>query len=158
MQSYLEEDRHSADYNWLVTSKSSYLKKFETNPVNWLEWSPVAFEKARRENKLVFLMIGNSTQDHSHMKSIIGDNDIAQLLNESFVSILVDGKEYPHIGERYGQQLMDSHPFIVFLTSDQLAFYSRELRPQDVHIQKEDFMEVIESQLKDRNSKNRSLP
>ncbi|MED3662961.1 DUF255 domain-containing protein [Ureibacillus sp. FSL K6-8385] len=41
-------------------SKSPYLKQHETNPVNWLEWSPEAFQKAKREGKPVFLSIGYS--------------------------------------------------------------------------------------------------
>lgn len=60
MKEYLQKDRHSTKYNWLVKSKSPYLKQHETNPVNWLEWSPEAFQKAKREGKGVFLSIGYS--------------------------------------------------------------------------------------------------
>jgi len=60
VKEYLERERYNEKYNWLVMSKSPYLKQHETNPVNWLEWSPEAFQKAKREGKPVFLSIGYS--------------------------------------------------------------------------------------------------
>jgi uncharacterized protein YyaL (SSP411 family) len=60
MKEYLTQDRHSKEFNWLLKSKSPYLQQHKTNPVNWLEWSPEAFQKAKREGKPVFLSIGYS--------------------------------------------------------------------------------------------------
>jgi uncharacterized protein YyaL (SSP411 family) len=60
VKEYLIRDRYSEKYNWLVKSKSPYLKQHETNPVNWLEWTPETFQKAKREGKPVFLSIGYS--------------------------------------------------------------------------------------------------
>lgn len=60
MKEYLERERYNDKYNWLVISNSPYLKQHETNPVNWLEWSPEAFQKAKREDKPVFVSIGYS--------------------------------------------------------------------------------------------------
>lgn len=60
LKEYLTKDRHSAKYNWLVESKSPYLLQHKTNPVNWLEWSPEAFQKAKREGKPIFVSIGYS--------------------------------------------------------------------------------------------------
>lgn len=60
MKEYLKRDRYSEKYNWLHLEKSPYLKQHETNPVNWLPWSPAAFQKAKREGKAVFVSIGYS--------------------------------------------------------------------------------------------------
>jgi uncharacterized protein YyaL (SSP411 family) len=60
MKEYLKQDRHSKEFNWLLKSKSPYLQQHKTNPVNWLEWSQEAFQKAKREGKPVFLSIGYS--------------------------------------------------------------------------------------------------
>lgn len=47
--------------NSLIKEKSPYLLEHAENPVDWLAWGEAAFEKARRENKPVFLSIGYST-------------------------------------------------------------------------------------------------
>ncbi len=60
MKDYLSRNRYSNKYNWLVKSKSPYLQQHKTNPVNWLEWTPEAFQKAKREGKAVFVSIGYS--------------------------------------------------------------------------------------------------
>ncbi|CEH32348.1 thymidylate kinase [Aneurinibacillus migulanus] len=46
--------------NALINSKSPYLLQHAYNPVNWMEWSPAAFQKAKREGKPVFLSVGYS--------------------------------------------------------------------------------------------------
>ena len=51
-------DRYSDKYNWLYGEKSPYLIQHQKNPVNWFTWSPIAFRKAKRENKPIFVSIG----------------------------------------------------------------------------------------------------
>ncbi len=46
--------------NRLIDENSPYLLQHAYNPVAWYPWSEEAFEKARRENKPVFLSIGYS--------------------------------------------------------------------------------------------------
>ena len=46
--------------NWLINEKSPYLLQHAYNPVQWFPWGEEAFEKARLENKPVFLSIGYS--------------------------------------------------------------------------------------------------
>ena len=57
----LTSDRYSDEYNWLYTEKSPYLLQHKHNPVNWLPWNEKAFQKAKEQNKPVFLSIGYST-------------------------------------------------------------------------------------------------
>ena len=44
--------------NKLINEKSPYLLQHATNPVDWYPWGNDAFEKARLENKPIFLSIG----------------------------------------------------------------------------------------------------
>ena len=150
MQSILEEDRHSYEYNWLVQSKSTYLKQHETNPVNWLEWSPEAFDKARREGKLVFLSIGyhNCPLCESMARESFEDEEFAKLLNERFISIKVDRKERPDISQKYmsAYEKMTSQeawPLSVFLTPDQVPLYVDTYIPKEGMTGKPGFKDVI---------------
>ncbi|MDF2615271.1 MAG: thioredoxin protein [Clostridia bacterium] len=46
--------------NRLINEKSPYLLQHAHNPVDWFPWGGEAFQKAKRENKPVFLSIGYS--------------------------------------------------------------------------------------------------
>ncbi|WP_158737923.1 thioredoxin domain-containing protein [Alteribacillus sp. YIM 98480] len=137
MKAYLEKERPSTKYNWLVESKSPYLKQHETNPVNWLEWSPEAFEKAKRENKPVMVSIGYSTCHWCHVmeRESFEDEEVAELLNDRFVAIKVDREERPDIDSIYmlACQAMTGHggwPLNVFITPDQKPFYAGTYFPK----------------------------
>lgn len=103
MQSFLSEDRYSPQYNWLSLSKNPYLKQYEKNPVNWLEWSVEAFDKAKREGKLVMVSIGCSSCQWCEVmkREVFEDREIAKLLNDGFISIKVDREERPDINSNY---------------------------------------------------------
>lgn len=47
--------------NRLIHEKSPYLLQHALYPVDWYPWGVEAFEKARSENKPVFVSIGYST-------------------------------------------------------------------------------------------------
>jgi len=57
---FLTQDRPTAEHNWLHHEVSPYLKQHERNPVNWFPWSAEALQKAKKENKPVFLSVGYS--------------------------------------------------------------------------------------------------
>lgn len=46
--------------NRLINEKSPYLLQHAYNPVDWYAWGQEAFDKAKQENKLIFLSIGYS--------------------------------------------------------------------------------------------------
>lgn len=46
--------------NRLIHEKSPYLLQHAYNPVSWFPWSDEAFQKARSEDKPIFLSIGYS--------------------------------------------------------------------------------------------------
>ncbi|HEY0088912.1 MAG TPA: thioredoxin domain-containing protein, partial [Candidatus Lokiarchaeia archaeon] len=89
--------------NQLINEKSPYLLQHANNPVDWYSWGDNAFEKARKENKSIFLSIGYSTCHWCHVMAheSFEDENVAKLLNETFVSIKVDREERPDIDSVY---------------------------------------------------------
>jgi uncharacterized protein len=89
--------------NRLAGEQSPYLLQHAHNPVDWYPWGEAAFEKARRENKPIFLSIGYSTCHWCHvMERESFENDkIAELLNRDYVAIKVDREERPDVDRIY---------------------------------------------------------
>jgi len=89
--------------NRLIHAKSPYLLLHARNPVDWYPWGDEAFEKARKENKPIFLSIGYFTCHWCHVmeKESYSDPSVAAILNKSFVSIKVDREERPDIDRLY---------------------------------------------------------
>src|SRR5438270_12868453 len=89
--------------NRLAKATSPYLLMHAHNPTDWYPWGPEAFEKARKENKLVFLSIGYSSCYWCHVmeRESFNNEEVAKLLNESFVCIKVDREERPDIDQVY---------------------------------------------------------
>ncbi|GIX40313.1 MAG: thioredoxin domain-containing protein [Leptospiraceae bacterium] len=111
--------------NRLIHETSPYLLQHAYNPVDWYPWGKEAFEKAKRENKLIFLSIGYSTCHWCHVmeKESFEKEDIANILNEFFVPIKVDREELPDVDHIYMKaiQLMGMQggwPLNIFLTPD----------------------------------------
>jgi len=89
--------------NHLARESSPYLLQHAHNPVDWFPWSEEAFEKARKENKPVFLSIGYSACHWCHVmeKESFADEGVAKILNENFVCIKVDREMRPDIDQIY---------------------------------------------------------
>ena len=153
--------------NKLINEQSPYLLQHAYNPVEWFPWVEEAFEKARSENKPIFLSIGYSTCHWCHVmeKESFEDEEVAKLMNEAFVSIKVDREERPDIDGIYMtvcQMLTGSGgwPLTIVMTPDKKPFfagtyfpkYSRygrvgmiELVPQLKEIWKTKHSEIINS-------------
>src|ERR1041385_1826388 len=89
--------------NRLATESSPYLRQHAHNPVDWYPWGAEAFEKAKKEGKLVFLSIGYSSCHWCHVveQECFEDEGIAALLNQQFVAIKVDREERPDVDDTY---------------------------------------------------------
>lgn len=117
---------HSSSHtNRLSSAKSPYLLQHQHNPVDWYEWSDEAIQKARRENKVIFLSVGYSTCHWCHVMEheSFMDEEIAKLMNSNFVNIKVDREERPDIDKMYMTFLLlingsGGWPMSVFLTPD----------------------------------------
>ena len=127
--------------NRLAESTSPYLLLHRHNPVDWYPWGPEALEKARAEEKPIFLSVGYSTCYWCHVmeRESFSDETIASYLNEHFVSVKVDREERPDLDEIYmvATQLMTQHggwPNSVFLTPELRPFYAGTyFPPEDRH-------------------------
>jgi uncharacterized protein YyaL (SSP411 family) len=94
--------------NRLARESSLYLLMHAHNPVDWYPWGPEAFEKARKENKPVFLSIGYSSCYWCHVmeRQTFTNQKVANFLNEHFVCIKVDREERPDIDDIYMTSLI----------------------------------------------------
>ncbi|XP_041363382.1 spermatogenesis-associated protein 20-like isoform X2 [Gigantopelta aegis] len=89
--------------NKLSQEKSPYLLQHASNPVDWYPWGEEAFEKAKKERKLIFLSVGYSTCHWCHVmeRESFENEEIGKILNENFISIKVDREERPDVDKVY---------------------------------------------------------
>lgn len=89
--------------NDLIHETSPYLLQHAHNPVNWRPWSPTALEDAKKEDKLVLVSVGYSSCHWCHVmeEETFEDEEVAQLMNENFISIKVDREERPDVDHVY---------------------------------------------------------
>ncbi len=124
--------------NRLINEKSPYLLQHAYNPVDWYPWGDEAFERAKADNKPVFLSIGYSTCHWCHVmeKDSFEDQQVASLLNSLFIPIKVDREERPDLDQQYmaACQALTGQggwPLTVFLTPDRKPFYAGTFFPRE---------------------------
>ena len=116
--------------NRLSRERSPYLLQHANNPVDWYPWGDEAFEKARTENKPIFLSIGYSTCHWCHVMEheSFENADVAAVLNAEFVSIKVDREERPDVDRVYMSFVQSTTgsggwPMTVMLTPELKPFF-----------------------------------
>ncbi len=136
--------------NRLITEKSPYLLQHAHNPVNWYPWGKEAFDKAKKENKPVLVSIGYSCCHWCHVMAheSFEDQQVADILNEHFISIKVDREERPDIDSMYMSvcQMMTGQggwPLNVFVTPDQKPFYAGTYFPKRSAYGRPGFIEAL---------------
>ncbi len=130
-----EQHKHT---NKLAGSKSPYLLQHAHNPVDWYPWGDEALDKARKEDKPIFLSIGYSTCHWCHVMEheSFEDSTVAALLNEHYVSIKVDREERPDLDNLYmtavqGITGRGGWPMTVVLTTDLEPFFAGTYFPPE---------------------------
>jgi uncharacterized protein YyaL (SSP411 family) len=138
--------------NRLIREKSPYLLQHAYNPVDWYPWGDEAFEKARQENKPVFLSIGYSTCHWCHVmeRESFEDAEVAAYLNRHFVPVKVDREERPDVDAVYMQVCQGltgsgGWPLTVFLTPDKTAFFAGTYYPKRGRYGRPGLMDVLAS-------------
>ena len=116
--------------NELQYEKSPYLLQHKDNPVDWMAWGESAFEKAKREDKPIFLSIGYSTCHWCHVMAheSFENETIAQAMNETFICIKVDREERPDVDGVYMAACVAATgsggwPLTVLMTPEQKPFW-----------------------------------
>jgi uncharacterized protein YyaL (SSP411 family) len=143
----VESPKHK---NRLAREKSPYLLQHAGNPVDWFAWNDEAFEKARQDNKPIFLSIGYSTCHWCHVmeRESFEDGRVAEFLNAHFVSVKVDREERPDVDKIYMMFVQATTgsggwPMSVFLTPDLKPFYGGTYFPPDNRHGRPGFLQVL---------------
>ena len=89
--------------NRLTSETSPYLLQHANNPVDWYPWGSEAFDKARAEDKPIFLSVGYSTCHWCHVMAheSFEDAEVSDILNRYFVPVKVDKEERPDVDSVY---------------------------------------------------------
>jgi uncharacterized protein len=127
--------------NRLANETSPYLLQHAHNPVDWYPWGPEALERAKRDDKPIFLSIGYAACHWCHVmeRESFEDAATAEDLNRDFVAVKVDREERPDLDQVYmsAVQAMTGQggwPMSVFLTPDGRPFYGGTyFPPQPAH-------------------------
>jgi len=137
--------------NRLALESSPYLLQHAHNPVDWYPWGDEAFEKARREDRPVFLSIGYSSCHWCHVmeKESFENEEIARFLNAHFVAIKVDREERPDVDDVYmtAVQLTSGRggwPLSAFLLPDRKPFFAGTYFPPDDRHGRPGFLTLLE--------------
>jgi uncharacterized protein YyaL (SSP411 family) len=125
-------------FNHLQNEKSPYLLQHAENPVDWYPWGEDAFQKAKMEDKPIFLSIGYATCHWCHVMELesFEDEKVAALLNETFVCIKVDREERPDVDDVYMtvcQMVTGSGgwPLTIMMTVDKTPFFAATYIPKE---------------------------
>ncbi len=136
--------------NRLAGEHSPYLLQHANNPVDWFPWGDEAFQKARAENKPIFLSIGYSTCHWCHVMAHESfENDaVASVLNEWFVPIKVDREERPDVDRVYMTFVQATTgsggwPMSVWLTPDLKPFYGGTYFPPSSRWGRPGFVDIL---------------
>jgi uncharacterized protein YyaL (SSP411 family) len=136
--------------NRLAREKSPYLLQHAHNPVDWFAWGDEAFEKARVENRPIFLSIGYSTCHWCHVmeRESFEDEKIAAFLNPHFISIKVDREERPDVDKIYMTFVQATTgsggwPLNVFLTPELKPFFGGTYFPPDDRHGRPGFLQLL---------------
>src|SRR4051794_2251578 len=128
----------SGPTNRLAGESSPYLLLHKNNPVDWYPWGAEALEKARGEDKPIFLSVGYSTCYWCHVmeRESFSAPAVAEQMNREFVSIKVDREERPDLDEIYmaATQILTGQggwPNSVFLTPGLKPFFAGTYFPPE---------------------------
>ncbi len=150
--------------NHLVNETSPYLLQHAQNPVNWYPWCDEAFQKAKNENKPIFLSIGYSTCHWCHVMAheSFEDKKTARILNENFISIKVDREERPDVDNVYMsvcQTITGSGgwPMSIFMTWDKKPFFAGTYFPTHARYGIPGFTDLLNTIKNQWNTNKREL-
>ena len=136
--------------NRLATEQSPYLLQHKDNPVDWFPWGETAFERARQEEKPIFLSIGYSTCHWCHVMAheSFENQAVADVLNRYFVSIKVDREERPDVDRVYMTFVQATTgsggwPMSVWLTPELEPFYGGTYYPPASRWGRPGFVDVL---------------
>ncbi|MCQ6962914.1 thioredoxin [Methanolobus chelungpuianus] len=131
-------DSREQKTNRLAAEKSPYLLQHAHNPVDWYPWGEEAFNKAKEDDKPIFLSIGYSTCHWCHVmeRESFEDPQVAELMNEAFIPVKVDREERPDIDSIYMSVCQavtgrGGWPLSIIMTPDRKPFMAATYIPKE---------------------------
>jgi len=136
--------------NRLIEEKSPYLLQHAHNPVDWYPWGDEAFEKAVTEDRPIFLSIGYSTCHWCHVmeRESFEDEDVAELMNQTFVCVKVDREERPDVDAVYMEAAgvmtgTGGWPLTIVMTPDGRPFFAATYLPRTSRFGRPGMLELV---------------
>jgi uncharacterized protein YyaL (SSP411 family) len=127
---HLRPDGSPQYTNRLFLESSPYLLQHAHNPVNWYPWGDEAFATSRKLGRPVLLSVGYSTCHWCHVmeEESFEDEEVARVLNESYVAVKVDREERPDVDAVYMSAVQmltggGGWPMTVWLTPERRPFF-----------------------------------
>lgn len=138
--------------NRLIHETSPYLLQHAYNPVDWYPWGKEAFEKARREEKPVFLSVGYSACHWCHVmeRESFEDPEVAEALNRDYVCVKADREERPDVDAAYMRFCQATTgqggwPLTVLMTPEQKPFFAGTYFPKHTRYGSPGLLELLEA-------------
>jgi len=136
--------------NRLRTEKSPYLLQHAQDPVDWYPWSDEALERARLEDRPIFLSIGYAACHWCHVmgRESFRDREVAGILNRLYVPVKVDREERPDLDQIYmaACQTLTGHggwPLTAILDPLQNPFFAGTYFPPRTRAGRPGLVEVL---------------
>jgi uncharacterized protein YyaL (SSP411 family) len=138
--------------NRLLRERSPYLRHSANQKIDWYPWSEEAFEKARKEDKPIFLSSGATWCHWCHVmaKECFENEEIVQFLNDNFINIKLDRDERPDVDRRYQMAIAamgfsGGWPLSVFLTPDRKPFFGGTYFPPEDALNRPGFKKILKT-------------
>lgn len=128
--------------NALGEATSPYLRQHADNPVHWQQWTADALAEAAARDVPILLSIGYAACHWCHVMAheSFADDEVAAVMNASFVCIKVDREERPDLDAVYMSATValtgqGGWPMTCFLTPDGRPFFCGTYYPKEGFLQ-----------------------
>ena len=136
--------------NLLKFETSPYLLQHKDDPVHWRAWNEETLNLASQGSKPILLSVGYAACHWCHVMAheSFSDPEIANAMNEHYISVKVDREERPDVDYIYQQALaaLGEHggwPLTMFLTPDGSPFWGGTYFPPQTSRNRQGFLEVL---------------
>jgi len=136
--------------NRLKDSASPYLRSAAHQPIDWHEWGPEAFARAKEENKPILLDIGAVWCHWCHVidRESYENPEIAGMINKFYVAVKVDRDERPDVDARYQSAIsaisgQGGWPLTAFLTPEGKPFFGGTYFPPEDAMGRPGFKRIL---------------
>jgi uncharacterized protein len=140
----------NAAQNRLKDSASPYLRSAAHQPIDWHEWGPEAFARAREENKPILLDVGAVWCHWCHVidRESYENPEIAGMINKFYVAVKVDRDERPDVDARYQSAIsaisgQGGWPLTAFLTPEGKPFFGGTYFPPEDAMGRPGFKRIL---------------